>query len=48
MTALLTDRWSESKLQTVLYAPSIDTVGKEYGSYVRDLLKSHYVHVEVV
>ena len=47
LSALLTERWSESKMQTVLYAPSIDAVGKEYGSYVRDLLKNHYVHVEV-
>jgi hypothetical protein len=47
LTSLLTERWSESKMQTVLYAPSLDAVGKEYGSYVRSLLKNHYVHVEV-
>lgn len=47
LTSLLTDRWSESNLQTVLYAPSLDHIGHEYGKYVRDLIKNHYVHVEV-
>jgi hypothetical protein len=47
LTALLTDRWSESKLQTVLYAPSLDAIAREYGPYVRDLIKNHYVQVEV-
>jgi hypothetical protein len=47
LTSLLTERWSESKLKTVLYAPSLDAVGKEYGSYVRNLIKNHYIHVEV-
>lgn len=47
LTSLLTERWSESGLQTVLYAPSIDAIGKEYGSYVRDLIKNHYINVEV-
>jgi hypothetical protein len=47
LTSLLTERWSESGLQTVLYAPSLDAIGKEYGTYVRDLIKNHYINVEV-
>jgi hypothetical protein len=47
LTSLLTERWSESNLQTVLYAPNMETIKAEYGSYVHDLLKNHYINVEV-
>jgi hypothetical protein len=47
LTSLLTERWSESNLQTVLYAPSMDAIRTEYGTYVHDLIKNHYVNVEV-
>jgi hypothetical protein len=46
LTGLLTERWSTSNVQTVLYAPSLDAIAKEYGSYVRDLIKNHYIRVE--
>ena len=47
LTALLTERWSEDGLQTVLYAPSTDAIRKEYGSYVCDLVQNHYSEVTV-
>jgi hypothetical protein len=47
LTSMLTERWSESGLQTVLYAPSLDAIGKEYGSYVSSLISNHYINVEV-
>jgi hypothetical protein len=47
LTALLTDRWSDPHVQTVLYAPNLETVAVEYGAYVRDLLKSHYQEARI-
>ncbi len=46
ITSLLTERWSDEKLQTVLVASSLDKISTEYGSYVRDLLTNHYVTVK--
>jgi hypothetical protein len=47
LTALLTQRWSESGLQTVLCAPSVAAISKEYGSYIASLIKNHYYQAEV-
>ncbi|MCA0246343.1 MAG: hypothetical protein LCH93_06965 [Proteobacteria bacterium] len=47
LTALLTARWSASGLQTVLYAPSLADAGREYGGFVADLLRNHYLEVAI-
>ena len=47
MTALLTSRWSASGLQTVLHAPSLADAGREYGGFVADLLRNHYLEVAI-
>ena len=47
LTALLTARWSTSGLQTVLYAPSLADAGREYGGFVADLLRNHYLEVAI-
>jgi hypothetical protein len=47
LTALLTERWSQSNMQTVLYARSVADIRKEYGGYVSDLVKNHYIEVAV-
>ena len=47
LTALLSQRWSESGMQTVLCAPSVEAIAKEYGPYVASLIKNHYYHAEV-
>jgi hypothetical protein len=47
MTALLTERWGEGKTQTVLYAPSMEAIGSEYGSYTRDFIRNHFKTVQL-
>lgn len=47
MTSLLTERWSTSGLQTVLHAPSLADAGREYGGFVADLLRNHYLEVAI-
>ena len=47
LTALLTARWSRADLQTVLYAPSLADAGREYGGFVADLLRNHYIEVAI-
>ena len=47
LTALLTARWSASGLQTVLYAPSLADAGREYGGFVAELLRNHYLEVAI-
>ncbi len=47
LTALLTARWSRAGLQTVLYAPSLADTAREYGGFVADLLRNHYIEVAI-
>jgi len=47
ITALLTERWSASNMQTVLYAPSMADIQSEYGSYVGSLIQNHYQPVAI-
>lgn len=47
LTALLTERWSDPGAQTVVYAPDLEAVRVEYGAYVRDLLKNHFVEARI-
>lgn len=46
LTALLKNRWSESGLQTVIFAPSMEAINKEFGSYVTNLIKNHFYRAE--
>lgn len=47
VTALLTERWSDAAVQTVLYAPTLEAVAVEYGAYVRDLLRNHFIQARI-
>jgi hypothetical protein len=48
LTQFLIERGSAGgTTQTVLYAPSVKAIATEYGTYVANVLKNHYLNVEV-
>lgn len=47
LTAILQRRWSDSSKQTVVYAPSIEAIGSEWGPFLKNFVASTFLMVDV-